>query len=222
MLYGVDVSAYQPDLDFAAVPMDFVIIKATGGPGYTNPLFRAQDDAARVSGVQRRGFYHFSGDGWTGTSAAEEANHFINTVADRQAGHALVLDWEAPGPISNPGWALEWLRRVEAAFGRKPWIYANGQALGYDMGPIAREGFPLWHAYYSDRPVSGYTPDMARPAAPHWGAGRMWQFTQYGRLPGYGGSLDLNLFYGDAAEWDRLAGQSRPLLLDGVAELYRD
>lgn len=224
-LYGIDVSAYQASIDFAATPMDFAIIKATGGPSYVNPYMGGQDDAAAASGVTRRGFYHFSGDGWTGTTAKQEADHFINTVRSRQAGHALVLDWESPGPISNPGWALEWLQRVEAAFGRKPWIYANGQALGYPgIKAVADAGYPLWHAYYSDRPVNGYNPDMARPTAPYWGQAKIWQFTQYGRLPGYGANLDLNVFYGTGAEWDTYAGGRRLLIPapDPIVDLYAE
>lgn len=208
MLYGIDVSAYQSGLNFGLVPYDFVIIKATGGPAYTNPVWKQQDDAAASAGKAMRGLYHFSGDGWTGTTPEQEADHFIGTVADRQAGKALVLDWEASvgsWPINNPAWALTWLRRVEDAFGRKPWVYANGQALSYNMSAIAAEGYPLWHAYYSDSPVNGYNPDLNRPTPNWFGHAPMWQFTQYGRLPFYSGNLDLNAFFGDEADWWRLA-----------------
>lgn len=210
MLNGIDVSNYQAGIDFAAVPADFVIIKATGGPQYVNPNWWDQDVRANNAGKTLRGLYHFSGDGWQNTDPIVEADHFIRTIEGRQYDHALILDWEASvgqWPINNPSWALAWLRRVTAAYGRKPWVYANGQALAYDMSEIAAEGYPLWHAYYSDRnPINGYTPDLQRPTARHFGQAPMWQFTQYGRLPGYNGSLDLNTFYGDTGEWRRLSG----------------
>lgn len=224
MLYGIDVSNYQSGINFAAVPADFVFIKATGGPAYVNPALGAMDDRAAAAGKSLRGFYHFSGDGWPNTTAEEEADHFINTVRSRQAGHALVLDWESPGPIQNPAWALTWLRRVTAAFGRKPWVYANGQALSYDMSAIAAEGYPLWHAFYSDRPITGYNPDMARPAARHFGQAPMWQFTQYGQLSGFSGPLDLNAFYGDADDFRRLSGLAAatpPLLIPDLPGIFK-
>ena len=36
----------------------------------------------------------------------------------------------------------------------------------------------------------------------------MWQFTSSGRLDGYGGNLDLNIFYGDETARDKYAGVS--------------
>lgn len=221
MLYGVDISNYQSDLNPAAIPCDFVIVKATGGPGprYVNPHWVTQINAARAAG-KLTGLYHFSGDGWMHTSPEQEADHFINTIRPHQAGAALVLDFEVSDrnqhpswPVNDPGWALAFLRRVTNAFGRKPWVYANGQALGFNMSAIAAEGYPLWHAYYSDRPVYGYTPDMGRPAAPHFGPAPMWQFTQFGNLPGYGSALDLNAFYGSVDDWNRLAGLAGELLI---------
>jgi len=33
----------------------------------------------------------------------------------------------------------------------------------------------------------------------------LYQYTSSGRLPGYGGALDLNIFYGTADDWRRMA-----------------
>lgn len=225
-LYGIDVSNYQAGINFSAVPADFAIIKATGGPSYVNPNWQAQDDRAAAAGLLR-GLYHFSGDGWNGTTPMQEADHFINTVRHRQAGHALVLDFEASvgqWPINDPNWAIAFCERVTNAFGRKPWVYANGQALGYGLGAkLAAAGYPLWHAYYSDRdPIKGYSPDLGRPTASGYGLAPMWQFTQYGRLNGYDGSLDLNVFYGDRNDWNRFAGlePAKKELITGVKDLF--
>ena len=42
-----------------------------------------------------------------------------------------------------------------------------------------------------------------------WNEGKygcmMRQYSSHGRLPGYGGNLDLNKFYGDASAWDKYA-----------------
>lgn len=204
-LQGIDVSAYQATLDFAAVPMDFVFVKSTGGPAYVNPYWVAQCDAAAQSGVTRQGLYHFAGDGWQGTTAKQEADHFINTVGSRQAGKILVLDWEQGSLISNPGWAVEFCNRIADWSGRAPMVYANGAALAYNLSALKDRGVELWHAWYgNDARIDGYNPP-ARPGANWWGQGLVFQYTQRGRLPGYGGYLDLNVFYGDGAAWDRLA-----------------
>ena len=36
----------------------------------------------------------------------------------------------------------------------------------------------------------------------------MWQWTSTGRLDGYSHNLDCNVFYGDAATWDKYVGKS--------------
>ena len=36
----------------------------------------------------------------------------------------------------------------------------------------------------------------------------MWQWTSSGRLNGYGGNLDCNVFYGDVSTWDAYVGKS--------------
>lgn len=230
MLHGIDISNYQSDLTIANVAADFVIVKATGGPGprYVNPYWESQLTAAQGAG-RLTGLYHFSGDGWSGTTPEQEADHYINTIRHRQAGCALVLDFEASVgtfPIDNPAWALAFLRRVTAAFGRKPWIYANGQALGFGLSAVAAEGYPLWHAYYSDQNVYGYTPDMPRPTTAAFGQAKMWQFTQYGYLPGYGRNLDLNRFFGTVDDFKTISGlNTRPLLIGGpdpIQGLYAD
>ena len=41
-LNGIDISWYQRGINIAAVPADFVIVKATEGTGYINPCFRTQ------------------------------------------------------------------------------------------------------------------------------------------------------------------------------------
>lgn len=228
MLYGVDVSNYQSNIQFNSIPADFAIVKVSGGIGYVNPYWQVQDDRAGAAGLLR-GLYHFSGDGWTGTTPEQEADHFLNNVGPRHEGRALVLDFEASvgqWPIAYPDWAIEFCRRVVQRTGRKPWVYANGQALGYGLGRLlAAEGYPLWHAYYTDRdPINGYNPDVGRPTASGYGQAPMWQFTQYGRLPGYGAALDLNVFYGDRNDWNRLSGLTGAqgeLLIPGVSGLYK-
>lgn len=41
-----------------------------------------------------------------------------------------------------------------------------------------------------------------------WGSCAMYQYTSHGRIAGWSGNLDLDVFYGDAAAWDKYAGGS--------------
>lgn len=211
MMHGIDVSAYQPDIDFGAVEGDFVFIKATGGAGYVNPHFRRQVAEARAAGF-RVGAYHFARDGWQGTTADEEAVHFLSVI---QGLNVLpVLDWEDPTLNPDTGWALTWLRLVEAAEGVKPLIYMNHSvATSYDWSAVIGGGYKLWLALYGDdQRVNGYQP-LAAPSLSQWGSPALWQYTQRGRIPGYPGDLDLNIAYTDP--W------GNELLIDGIPEVYK-
>lgn len=215
-MYGIDISNWQAGINLAAVPADFVIIKATGGAGFVNMAFRAQLAAARADG-QRVGLYHFVRDGWTNTTAEQEAAHFLQTIEGHHAGAILVLDWEdvpnKPSIVANLAWAKRWLDIVSAATGKKPLLYMNlSVANSYDWSAIA-PAHPLWLAWYWDNnPMHGYV-NRAAPAVKHWGTPAIWQYTQYGRLPGYSGDLDLNIAYTNP--WE-----TRQLLIPGVEGLY--
>jgi LysM repeat protein len=48
----------------------------------------------------------------------------------------------------------------------------------------------------------------SHPKVKWWKFYCMWQWTSTGRLDGYGHNLDCNVFYGDAATWDKYVGKS--------------
>lgn len=211
MMHGIDISAYQPDLDFGRVEGDFVFVKATGGPGYTNPHFRRQITEAQAAGY-KVGAYHFARDGWTGTTAEEEADHFLATIKGLNV--LPVLDWEADN-VHDTGWALRWLELVTEALGVKPLIYMNRSvATSYDWSKVIAGGYRLWLALYGDdKQVVGYQP-LAAPSLSQWGSPAIWQYTQHGRLPGYPGDLDLNVAYEDV--WG-----GKELLIPDVPEVFK-
>jgi GH25 family lysozyme M1 (1,4-beta-N-acetylmuramidase) len=65
--------------------------------------------------------------------------------------------------------------------------------------------FPLWYPAYpkGSTAIEGFHPEAAGPRPPVvWGGApmRFWQYTSSGKLPSYAGALDLNVFYGTAAE----------------------
>jgi GH25 family lysozyme M1 (1,4-beta-N-acetylmuramidase) len=202
-LNGYDISAYQGSLNPAAVPGDFVIVKATGGDGYVNPNFRAQVQAARNAG-KLVGIYHFARDGYTAATAQSEAAWFIRNAGDLLDGTVLaVLDWEADNQ-TDVGYAHAWLDTVTAQTGVKPVIYMSFATIkAANWAPVANADYGLWEAAYvlGYQQINGYNPPAGLADIPYWSTRCMWQYTSVGRLPGWGDNLDLDVFYGDASTW---------------------
>jgi LysM repeat protein/GH25 family lysozyme M1 (1,4-beta-N-acetylmuramidase) len=210
-LHGIDVSGWQAGIDLAAVPSDFVIIKATGGTSFVNPECDTQFQGARRAG-RRTGVYHFAHEVGCAGSAVDEANHFVDSIQGYLDGRTLlVLDFEGDNQLDT-GWAKTWLDTVHARTGVKPLIYLNGAALkGADWAQVWAGDYGLWLAWYAvSTATQGYndytgTPiDEVTPPFPC----AMWQFTSTARLDGYGASLDANVFYGDGAAWDAYCSPS--------------
>jgi len=199
MLRGVDVSGWQPDFEPASISCDFVIVKATGGTGYTNPCFVQQCEKTLAAG-KLLGIYHFAGDGMGG-SAKAEAEHFLNAFS-RYKGRAIpILDWEAEATSWPIEWARIWLDMVADKTGAVPWFYSYASYVqNHDCRCIAR--YPLWIAAY----YAGYQPMGWQTNPPRYGGTGSWsapicyQYTSSGQV-GYRSNLDLNIFYGTAKDW---------------------
>ena len=201
--HGIDVSSHQAGINIPALWADFVIVKATEDDDYTNPHMNTQATATLNAG-KRLGFYHFARPG----SATAQARYFVNTIRPYINRATLWLDWEANAPTQGAGWAKTWLDTVASLTGTIPGIYMNGSTVnGYNWTSVAAK-YPLWYAggpNYSSWGKS-YT-DPAIPSLRYWGQPLIHQYTEDGRLPGYGGKLDLNRLR-DRTTWDRMVGKA--------------
>lgn len=201
-LNGIDVSNWQNGINLAAVPADFVIMKATEGTSYVSPDFHRQYQQAKSAG-RLLGVYHYANGG----NVQAEADWFLKNIQGYIGEAILVLDWEAtnnPTCGSNDkNWCKSWCDYVYSKTGVKPMVYIS-KAI---MNRISGLGdYGLWVAQYASMdPVYGYqkTP---------WNEGAyscvIRQYTSSGRLSGYSGRLDLDKFYGDAAAWKKYANPS--------------
>lgn len=206
---GIDISSHQKGIRQALVPAEFVIVKTTGGNWYVNPAFESQLADARADGAFV-GVYHFMRDGGVASTAAQEAAHFLKHAGphiDRQT--IVVLDFEHKSLLNAAGIAMarEWIRIVKEATGKK-WIivYANLSHANMDWSALHNDGQnKLWLAQYpAGTATQGYGPKISRGTPRNWHV-VCWQYSQYGRLPGYSGNLDLNLFYGNVTQWNQYA-----------------
>ena len=206
-LKGIDISNYQRGLDLAQIDCDFVIIKATEGKSHVDPLCDTFFQQALKLG-KKLGVYHFANN--SDNTAQQEADWFINNTKGYIGKAIPVLDWE-DNITSDVDWALEWLQRVEKAYGCKPMIYMSESVVNrHDWSKVVAGNYGLWVAKYRDNnPDYNYNMSNAgsKPSVKYWNGYAMWQWTSTGRLDGWNGNLDCNEFYGDAAAWDAYVGK---------------
>ena len=208
-LKGIDISNWQSNINLYNIEADFVIIKASEGVGWTDPSFKKLYFAAKGAG-KKLGIYHFARP--TGNNTAQkEVDTFLNAAKSVGAiGEAiLILDWEAENK-TNVAYAKAWLDAVYAATGIKPMIYMSESVTKQaNWSSVVTSDYGLWVAKYRDNSTD-YNYDMSnagtKPNVAYWSGYAMWQWTSSGRLSGYSGNLDCNIFYGDTATWDAYAG----------------
>ena len=202
-LNGIDISSWQDDLVVSAMTTcDFVIVKATGGAGYSNECFRRHADETLAAG-KLLGCYHYARDHGYEGSAEAEADHFIAAFKPYVGKAIPFLDWEADALNLGPSWAKKWLDRVKAKTGVTPGIYTSKSVcFAYNWSGVAKT-YPLWVAQYPNYEETGF---LSEPWTDGWDFGAwdsplIFQYTGTGRIPGYGGHLDLDLFYGTKDDW---------------------
>lgn len=201
-LNGIDVASYQTGIDFGKVPCDFAIIKATEGTNYVNPACNNQYSSAKNAG-KLLGLYHYV----KGGNAIAEANFFIDNIKNYVGSAILCIDFEAGGNSAwgNMPYLKQLCQQVIARTGVRPIIYVQASAYA-PVAAVAKElNLGLWIAQYASMDATGY---QAHP----WNEGKyscaIRQYSSTGRLPGWGGSLDLNIAYMDRAAWAKYAGAS--------------
>lgn len=209
---GVDVSKWQPDVDWAkiiAAGMQFAFVRASNGTGAANEqMFVPHWRAAKAAGMAVRGAYHYFEPG---QSAADQAALFLSQVrsaltAGESAYLPAVLDVEAPpngvAAAAYVAGITAWLGAVEADplfAGRKSIVYTT-QSFWAELGnPAGFSSRPLWIADYSQDP----------PRLPSgWSTYAFFQKSQTGSVSGIPGNADLDFFNGDI---DVLTAMTAPL-----------
>lgn len=201
MLRGVDVSSWQPIIDWQAVALrhEFAIVKCAGGTTYRNPEYADQIAGARGAGLVV-GHYHYAFEKtlhpFPGAGPEAEAAFFLAN-ADIRPGELVALDFEeigAPGDLA--AWALAWLRYAEAALGVRPLFYSFPNYIEvHGLGTPALAAYPLWYARYPN------LYDPARwPAVPGaWDHLTIWQWSGGTAIAGIPVATDANVFAGDRA-----------------------
>ncbi len=195
---GVDVSAYQGDIDWEAVKasgIDFAIIRL-GYRGYESGKLvkdeRAEDNltGALDAGLQV-GAYFFS-QALNTKEVDEEIAFMLEILGERYLAMPIVLDWEIPAATARTrnmdartltDLQLHFCESMEER-GYQPMIYFNWHQSEHLYYLPELEDYPFWLALYQDR--------MTYP----WKV-EMWQYTASGTVPGINGPVDLNVYMPD-------------------------
>lgn len=198
-LNGIDISWYQRGINIAAVPADFVIVKATEGTWYTNPCFRTQADATLNSG-KLLGIYHYINGG----NAKAEAQYFVNAAKPYIGRAVLALDFESGSnsAYKDAGYLQVCATEVYALTGVRPLLYGSQCDYGRLAQVSKATNCGLWIAQYANNNHTGY---QNKPWNEDSYGCAIRQYSSAGALPNYGGNLDLNKFYGDRAAWGKYA-----------------
>jgi GH25 family lysozyme M1 (1,4-beta-N-acetylmuramidase) len=193
---GIDVSAYQTNLDWAKIAASgkrFVYVKASGGSRSKaltgDAMFANHAHAAADAGLLVGAYHYLS----PAVDPLEQAKRFLDCVAGAVWPLALplVMDLEegnglAPDAVANA--AAAFLDYVDSEFS-KPVLYTMpgffNSLPDLQWSRLAR----LWVAHWTSA-----SEPMACKGFAGWD---LWQYTASGAVPGWAGKADVNRFRGD-------------------------
>ena len=233
--WGPDVSGWQHPAGGAinwakvrAAGASFAFVKVSEGMTYTSPYFRNDLNAARAQGLYVGG-YHFARPALPLSTAAEQANHFIDLLGTTRLQGWLppVLDIEMTGGLAAANltaWVRQFLQTVQQRTGRKPIVYTGSWFWrGYMANPTGFAAYPLWAAQYNN---SITAPTLFGD----WKASTFWQYTDSKSVSGISGSVDSSFFRGARTQLAAMANDSsttttvidyRQTVFTGCADIRR-
>lgn len=191
---GVDVSAYQTQIDWQAVKdagVEFAMIRV-GYRGYSTGKLDLDDrfldhiQGALDAGLEV-GVYFFS-QALTPEEAEEEANYVLTWMEGYDITYPVVFDWEEVeteartdemNMLMLTSCAQRFCQVIEEA-GYEAGVYFN-QAYGYQqLNLVSLKDYTFWLAEYSEAPTFYYDFEL-------------WQYTNEGTVPGIDGPVDMNI-----------------------------
>ena len=193
---GIDVSAYQEDIDWdqvRAAGFDFAFIRI-GYRGYSTGSIQ-EDERARenLAGAKSAGLDvggYFYAQAITTEEAAEEAAWCLEFLAGEALDLPVVYDWEWVSESARTG-SMDRATLTECV---KTFCEAIGQggyqAMIYFNKHVSRDlldleelsQYPFWLAQYKEQMDYPYQVDF-------------WQYTEEGTVPGIEGDVDIDLMF---------------------------
>lgn len=187
-LEGIDVSAYQRDIDFSKVKNDgieVVYIRSSAGNSYIDPYFRSNYEKAKENNL-KVGFYHFV-TARNSEEAREQARFFAHVVTSYTPDAFLVMDFEVFRGLSRDEVnqiALSFLETLTNLTNKKVMIYSDAYNANRIYNKEISSSYPLWIAEYGPK----------EPTSTNWESWDGWQYTDKGRISGINGYVDRDEF----------------------------
>lgn len=208
-ILGVDVSMHQGAISWPSLVSGgclYAWAKTSEGIGYTDPQWHRNRAEAAKQPIPFSG-YHFAradyGGGSWQTDARQEAEWFVSQ-GGVVPGFAPVLDMEhtSLNRDTTIAWAEIWCRRVQELTGTPHVLLYWGAYFAAEGGTACpNDGRLQWCEWWMPAYLAGNPVNPNPAGAPvGWSHGAengsrvpgLWQHTSRGRIPGYGGDLDLN------------------------------
>lgn len=190
--YGIDVSAWQTDVDYEAVKaegVEFVLIRM----GYCYSEIQLDDyyykniENADNSGLEVGVYFYTTAN--TEEKIREQAQWIVRQLDGRELDFPVAFDWEEWGSFQQYGMNIHDLNEIFYAFcdelekaGYSGMLYSSKNFL--DNVWENKINRPVWLAHYVDETNYG-------------GAFSIWQASAYGRIPGISGDVDMNIRVND-------------------------
>lgn len=190
--FGIDVSAWQTNVDYNAAKADgveFVIMRM--GYCYSelvkDEYYDRNMEEATKAGLDV-GVYFYCTDN-TEEKVREHAKWMIDQLGGRKLAFPIAFDWEEFGRFQRYGMNSHDLNELFEVFcdevgkaGYTAMLYSSRNFLLNFW--TNRGGHPVWLAHYVDE--TNYEGDYV-----------IWQVSAYGRVAGIDGDVDLNIQYMD-------------------------
>lgn len=194
---GIDVSAYQGDIDWQAVKesgIDFVMIRigyrgATRGKLNEDSKFQQNYEGATNAGIQV-GVYFFS-QAVSVSEAEEEAGYVLQLLQGKQLSYPVVYDWEFTSVNGSrtasatgeqiTSYASAFCKKISKA-GYTAGVYFN-RNLGYSYYDLEEiKDFDFWLAEYRNIPAFYY--DF-----------KIWQYSDNAQVQGIETPVDIDICF---------------------------
>ena len=193
---GVDVSAFQGDIDWQAVRnsgIRFAMLRlGYRGYGQKGTLVKDEFIDANIKGAQEAGLslgaYFFS-QATSIEEVDEEIEFMLEILGDTELHMPIAFDWEYISEEARTAnmdaetltaMALHFCQVMEEK-GYHPIVYFNWHQGDKLMYLKELEEYPFWLALYTDRMNYPFKIEM-------------WQWTASGRVPGIQGDVDINVY----------------------------
>ena len=186
--YGIDVSAWQTNVDYEKVKAqgcEFVIMRMGYyyGEIVMDDYYRQNMENATAAGLDVGVYFYTTAN--TEDEAREQARWIVEQLDGRELDYPVAFDWEEWGQFQQYGMNSHDLNEIFEAFcdeleknGYTGMLYSSKNFLNNFW--TNKNNRPVWLAHYVDE--TDYDGQFA-----------IWQASAYGRMDGIEGDVDMNI-----------------------------